>query len=60
MDPNATFEAILTNLIDAEHGDPQDRQGYKADAIESLRALTEWLEKGGSLPDVHKVWDELA
>jgi hypothetical protein len=41
MDPNATLAAFLVSLED----------GDKATALDAAEALTDWLRRGGFMPD---------
>jgi hypothetical protein len=47
MDPQACLVEILQNFSPA--GTEKDRE----DTIEKLRALADWLEKGGFFPEAH-------
>ena len=51
MDPTANLYSIKCALVDLK-ADPSN-PNYRADAVDSLRALADWLEKDGFPPDVH-------
>ena len=44
MDPNATLSEILNHFLTGE--DPER-------AAELLRALADWIDKGGVMPDIN-------
>lgn len=48
MDPDATMRLILSDL--AALKDPYTREYTRADAVEHLRALADWLERDGFPP----------
>lgn len=49
MDPNATLRLILSTLLTLK---ADDNPSARAEAIEHLRHLADWLERGGFPPQV--------
>jgi hypothetical protein len=48
MDPNATWQ-MLCEYLRALHEHPDDEES-RANAVELLQALTDWLRRGGFPP----------
>lgn len=47
MDPNACWAVIVSNV-----SNPDREQVDRDVLVEHLRALADWIEKGGALPNV--------
>lgn len=55
MDPVISLSAILENLHLAERMEPgEDREDAIGNAIDGMRDLATWLERGGFAPDVRR------
>lgn len=55
MDPTATLADILRNLDNARGMDAgEDRDDIIGNALDSMRHLADWLERGGFPPDARR------
>ena len=61
MDPQASLRDFfwscedMTHIQGSEDQDVEDRENIRADALEALKSLVMWIEKGGYLPDARHV-----